>query len=486
MSYMNRRSFKTPMILDADSYKFGHWLQLPKGTIKAYGYGGSRGGKWPFAVQGPVLPFLIKLQEELRCMDELDIRLADEILAKHLGPGIFNKNGWREITALGRLPVKIYCLEEGAVVPSGMPMFRIETEEGFAWLEGFMETCMLRDSWYGSTVATLSMSVKLAIMPFLEETCDNPEEVIKFMVHDFGYRGVSSDESAQNGSMAHSMFWMGSDTVAAIWAIKEFYQSDVCVFSVLATEHTTTTANSDPIKRDDRGAIEMAVSLLESRVKETGQWQIVACVNDTFDDERHVTLLGTEYRDRIIRSGGRFVTRCDSGDPVKNPIKICKMLLDLFGYTVNSKGYKVLPNCIRVLQGDGINEQSIREILSIAEVTGISAENFVFGMGGALLQHCDRDWLKFAMKCSAIMVGEEIKGIFKSPKNAPDKQSISGIVTTVRTFTGDIECKDIRNLAFDDVDLLKLVWDGHIVLTNNWNNVRQKAEESFQSIYKNT
>ena len=272
-----------------------------------------------------------------------------------------------------------------------------------------------------------------------------------------------------------------------IWAIYQHYHTDVCSHSVLATEHTTTTANSDALNQNDYGAIEMAVRLLEESVKETGQFQIVACVNDTYDDTRHVTWLGTDFKERIANSGGRFVTRCDSGHPVENPLRIMNILLDLFGYTINSKGYKVLPHYIRLLQSDGINEDSIDAILLGAEWAGISAENFVFGMGGALLQHCDRDWLKFAMKCSAIKIGvEQTIDIFKNPKNAPDKRSMGGILTTVKTSDGDIHVCDTRRMLEGDTDMMQLVFNGKCIIDYDFESVRKRAHTEFEILFFNT
>ena len=128
-------------------------------------------------------------------------------------------------------------------------------------------------------------------------------------------------------------------------------------------------------------------------------------------------------KSRIINSGGTLVVRPDSGDPVKTPVEVLKILMDGFGYTTNNLGYKVLPACIRVIQGDGINENTIREIYDLMFSLNRSAENIGFGMGGALLQHCDRDWLKFAMKTSTIFVDGQWVDLFKDPETDSTKQS---------------------------------------------------------------
>ncbi len=55
-----------------------------------------------------------------------------------------------------------------------------------------------------------------------------------------------------------------------------------------------------------------------------------------------------------------------------------------FGGTVNKKGFKVLDKHVRIIQGDGVNLKSIKEILDHIEKIGFSADNLVFGSGGKL------------------------------------------------------------------------------------------------------
>lgn len=114
---------------------------------------------------------------------------------------------------------------------------------------------------------------------------------------------------------------------------------------------------------------------------------------------------------------GFVVTRC------------LEILGHKFGYTVNSKGHKVLNN-VRVIQGDGINHDSIIEILMVAKDNGWSASNIAFGMGGALLQGHNRDTQKFAMKCSSITVNGEDREVYKDPIDDHGKVSKKGRLDT--------------------------------------------------------
>jgi nicotinamide phosphoribosyltransferase len=138
---------------------------------------------------------------------------------------------------------------------------------------------------------------------------------------------------------------------------------------------------------------------------------------------------GTELKQQVIDSGATVVIRPDSGDPVEVLPKMMRILGEGFGYTTNSKGYKVLNN-VRLLWGDGINQLSVRSILGVVvDLNGWSADNLAFGMGGALLQQLDRDTQKFAMKCSSAQVNGEWVDVFKDPITDSGKVSKKGRVT---------------------------------------------------------
>ena len=79
---------------------------------------------------------------------------------------------------------------------------------------------------------------------------------------------------------------------------------------------------------------------------------------------------------------------------------------------MNSKGYRMLSPCIRVVQGDGISYETLDAILDNMKLHKWSADNLVFGSGGALLQRLDRDTQKCAFKCSyAVINGKEVRDI---------------------------------------------------------------------------
>ena len=138
-------------------------------------------------------------------------------------------------------------------------------------------------------------------------------------------------------------------------------------------------------------------------------------------------LFRSELRQQVVDSGATVVIRPDSGDPIIVCTQLVRILGDKFGYTTNAKGFKVLNN-VRLIQGDGVNEHTIRMILGGFQAYGWSADNIAFGMGGALLQQLDRDTQKFAMKCSSAQVNGEWIDVQKDPITDSGKKSKAGRV----------------------------------------------------------
>ena len=91
----------------------------------------------------------------------------------------------------------------------------------------------------------------------------------------------------------------------------------------------------------------------------------------------------------------------------------------LGGVKKNAKGFKVLPDHIRVLQGDGIDEVVLKEVLEAMKENGWASNNVAFGSGGGVLQQMNRDTLKCAYKASYVEINGEGKGIYKEPKTDP-------------------------------------------------------------------
>lgn len=410
------------IILDTDSYKASHWLQYPPKTTSVFSYIESRGGRHDETVFFG-LQYYLKQYLEGSVVDEADVEEAEAFFKAHGEP--FNKEGWLHVCKEhnGHLPLRIKAVAEGTVVPVLNALVTVEnTCPHCFWVVSWFETMLLR-VWYPITVATESRYIKSIIKRFLEATSDDPESEISFKLHDFGSRGVSSQESAAIGGAAHLVNFMGSDTVQGVVMANCVYKSPMAAFSIPAAEHSTITSWG----RENEA--EAYRNMLRNFAKPGA---IVAIVSDSYDIYNACTTLwGGELRQEVIDSGAVVVIRPDSGCPAVI-VKECLRLLDeKFGHTVNSKGFKVLNN-VRVIQGDGINAKSIIEILEETIDIGYSATNIAFGMGGALLQQHNRDTQKFAMKCSHIIADGKSIDVYKQPVSDPEKRSKKGRLDLVK------------------------------------------------------
>ena len=379
-------------ILQTDSYKASHWMQLAPGTTGMYSYIESRGGRFDRTLFFGLQMWL----KNLRPITLEDINEAEVFIKAHGEP--FNRAGWMHILNKhgGFLPLRIKAVKEGTILPTHNVMVTVEnTDTECAWLVNYVETGMLRTVWYATTVATVSWHAKQLIKAAMERSSDSLDG-LAFKLHDFGGRGVSSGESAQIGGAAHLVNFMGSDTVEGILAANRYYKADMAGFSIPAMEHSTVTSWG---KENEQKSFENFLTVFAK------PGAIVAAVSDSYDLWNAVdNIWGVNLKEKLLNSGATLVVRPDSGDPVTIPVQTVERLGAKFGYTVNTKGFKVLCPSVRVIQGDGITIDSIPVILENLLRTGWSADNLAFGMGGGLLQQVNRDTQKFAMKASATHV----------------------------------------------------------------------------------
>jgi len=483
------------LVLMGDAYKYSHHKFYEDNTTKVYSYMESRGGKFSETVFYGLQMFIKEFIEDVAITQE-ELDEAFEYLGTKLGvfgrEDVFDKSKFQYIIDVhgGRLPVLIKAVPEGTVVGVKNVLVTIEnTDPNCYWLTNFLETIMMQ-VWYPITVATLSHEVKKIVREYFQKTSDLPENimdtVIEFVLNDFGFRGVSSVQSAGIGGSAHLVNFLGSDTTYASKRICEYYNSDrVFGLSVPATEHSIMTMIGEA------GEVEMMRRTLEKYP--TG---IVACVSDSYHILRACSQYwGTELRDLILSRpaelGNQLVIRPDSGHVVNTLKAVFEILFDKFGYTTNSKGFKVLPPQVRVIQGDGVNIGSIGEIYEELYKLGISAENIVFGMGGKLLQaDINRDTQNFATKaCFAVVDGVE-RDLVKSPTEVDEngdlkpsfKKSKQGRLKLVKNEDGTYRTVTSRDADFDSVndELVPIFQDGEILVEYTFEEIRERVQATFK------
>lgn len=456
-------------LLRTDSYKFTHWKQYPPHTTGIYSYLESRGGMFPnTAFFG--LQYYLRTYLQGPRFTRADIDDADAFCRQHFGRDLFNRNGWLRLYEKhqGRLPVRIKAVPEGSVVPTLNVLATIEnTDPEFPWLTNYLETMLLK-VWYPITVATLSREIKSVIKGFLERTGD--PSLLPFKLHDFGYRGVSSEETAAIGGAAHLVNFQGTDTIAGIVLLQEHYKAaQMPGFSVPASEHSTITAWG---KEHEVDAYRNMLTAYPDG--------IVACVSDSYNIFNACEKLwGELLKPEIVQRKGMLVVRPDSGDPVTVLAKVFEILGAKFGYETNKKGYRVLPPYIRVIQGDGVNLFTIQNMLyQLSKFHGWSADNISFGMGGALLQQLNRDTQKFAFKCSAAQIDNEWRPVFKDPITDPGKNSKHGRLALVRSDNGFHTKENVGVNDHLSDELVTVFENGEITQQYDLDSIRRRAELS--------
>lgn len=454
------------LILNVDSYKASHYLQYPPGAEKVNSYMECRGGEFPEAVFFGLQAFIKEYL--LEPVSAADIDEAEEMLHAHGLP--FHRAGWEHILQShgGLLPLEISAVPEGTTVPLHNVMLQVaNTCPRCFWLTTYIETALVRAIWYPVIVATQSREIKKIIARYLEETADSLDG-LPLKLHDFGARGASSLETAMLGGMAHLVNFQGTDTVSGLVAARRFYGADMAGYSIPAAEHSTMTAWGREREAD------AYANMLDQFA---GPDKLVAVVSDSYDIWHAIeNIWGDQLKQRVIDNGGTLVIRPDSGEPVKIVTESLERLMRIFGCRVNSKGYRVLPDFIRIIQGDGISRHSIPKILQAMKEHKQSADNVTFGMGGELLQKLHRDMVSFAMKASAIRIDGKWHDVYKNPVTGPEKKSKRGRLALVRGESEKPQTVQLERLG-ERENLLRPVYrDGRLLVETSFDEVRRRAE----------
>lgn len=398
--YGQKDSFYDHPIFNTDSYKVSMSKQYPPGTKYVYSYIEARkNGKYTHTLYFGLQAYIKKYLTNVLTRDQHDA--AKKIWGEH---GYTLPAAWEKL--IGEpLPIKIYSIPEGSVVPITLPLVAIEnTNPDFYWLTTWIETSILRAIWYPTTVATQSKSMKNVIKSFYSKNNINPN--IDFKLHDFGARGVSSYESSGLGGAAHLINFSGTDNMAGAITACKYYNTtignDFWATSIPATEHSTMTSwgrgdeeiglGKETIEKLEK---KMNITNLSTKKGEEAAYinqivqydtRVVAVVSDSYDIYKAVySYWGGSLKELVKKRYDlakdtpgfhEVVIRPDSGDP----LTICSRLIIILGLQNNDKtdykdenNYRLL-KYFRLIQGDGVNEKSVTSILS-AFTTGINFDN---------------------------------------------------------------------------------------------------------------
>ena len=474
-------------ILACDSYKTNHYLELPDFAKRSYVVcvprKRSRFSDKIVAIGHSFISFIlsrVRITEEM--IDEAELEI-------HQQGYEFNREGWEIIAREldGKIPLKVWGVEEGRVVDPQTPILGImNTDDRFAWLPAYVETWTQGTIWMMSTVASICRQARITVSKYMEMTGADMTG-LDYKVHNFGDRGAAgANEAAVLAGIAHAALFSGSDCTRANGYIKKIYNtSKAYTSSIEATEHSVTCANSDAGERDDFGGAQMAVNRLYSVVERTKRGigiPLLSVVIDTYDSRRFVRdYMGTQFKEAILNSGGKMIFRPDSGDPTVEPSLVAKDVEDTFGASVNAAGYKVLHPQTGVIQGDGINIETMESVIQGWVNAGYSMDSLALGMGHGTTNYGARDDFSFSMKGVALFDGSRWIRLLKEPITDMGKKSLTGLVRC-REVNGELQVFDALkngdeyNFANESVGWQLYYEDGYQKYRTTFDEVRVRAQ----------
>jgi len=482
-----------------DFYKTGHPSQYPKGSEFIYENFTCRSMKFFngfhvgaedkivfFGLQYVLKELLIETwdwnffaQPLGKVLDRYQRRMD-----KALGPGLVSMDHIRALHDLGYLPIRIKALPEGSRVDVRVPPFTIEnTVSGFGWVVGYLETAISAELWQTITSATTAYEYRRMLDHYADETGAD-KTFVPWQGHDFSARGMVGVVGGAVSGMGHLTSFTGTDTILALDFLEEYYKGEETFLggSVPATEHSVMCMGGKEEEID-------TFSRLITQVYPDG---IVSIVSDTWDFWEVITGFTRELKQEILARKGKVVFRPDSGDPVKI---ICgdvdayrydspagkgavECLWDVFGGTVNEKGYKVLDPHVGVIYGDSISLERAEAILEGLKKKGFASSNIVFGIGSFTYQHVTRDTLGTAIKATWGQVNGEGRDLFKKPKTDNGmKNSACGLLRIEREH-GKFVLYDKQTREQEQKGLLTTVFeDGKIVKEYGIEEIRKRIIE---------
>ncbi|KQO98156.1 nicotinate phosphoribosyltransferase [Leifsonia sp. Leaf264] len=433
----------------------------------------------------------------------------ERVLTGYLGPNEIGSAHVRALHQLGYLPLIIRAVPEGTLLPFGVAALTIEnTLPEFFWLPNYIETALSASIWHPATTATISVLFRELFEAWAERT-GGDLTAIDFQAHDFSMRGQTSITSAAASGAGHLLSFLGTDSLPSIDFIDRFYPGDNgwVAASVPATEHSVMCL------RGQDGELETFDRLLD--LYPTG---IVSAVSDGYDFFGVLTEILPQLKDKIMARDGKLVIRPDSGDPVdiitgevnfmdeepqnrnaalatyeqakatgtvtneqKGAIEI---LGDLFGYTINAKGFKELDSHIGLIYGDSITLDRAQRIFERLEAKGWASTNVVLGIGSFTFQYQTRDSLGSAVKATWAEVDSKPVDIQKDPKTGGGKKSAKGRLALTRDESGEIVMIQQATPEDEANSLLQPVWvDGGFVTIQSFADVRAtlKAERAARA-----
>lgn len=479
-----------------DFYKADHRRQYPHHTTEVYSNYTARSAKNAvvaegfddqivfFGLQYFIKHFLIEAWQT-----QFFQQPKDKVVAKYkrrmdygLGKDAIETTHIEALHDLGYLPLRIKALPEGERVSIGVPILTIvNTHPDFFWLTNYIESVMSNYLWQPLTSATTAFEYKRVLTKFARLT-GTSEDFVLFQAHDFSFRGLSSFQSAAISGAAHLTSFYGTDTVAAVDLLEDYYAGNAeempLGLSVAATEHSVMCMAG---KDHEFETYRRLICDLYPK-------GIVSIVSDTWDLWKVITEYLVDLKEAILSRDGKIVIRPDSGDPtdilcgdktapVGSPAYkgAVECLWEIFGGTMTNTGHKLLDTHIGLIYGDLITLPRAQEILQKLAEKGFASGNVVFGIGTMTYQNANRDNFSFALKATSGVVNGQRHSIFKDPITSKGtKRSAKGLLR-VEKENGRYVLYEEQTEAQEQQGELKVVFEnGQLIRPVTFKKIRER------------
>lgn len=483
---MNRTN---PMLL-IDFYKAVHAEMLPKGITKSVSYFTprmSRVKRWNevvmFGLQGFIKTYLVDYFNEEFFGKPFEHVMAEykRIMDATLGAEAYKIEKVEKLHKLGYLPIEIFALPEGTLIPMHVPMFGItNTHPEFAWLPQSLESLISAESWHPMLAATVGHTYREIVNRYYDLTCEDTIPRARALGA-FDFRGEECTESAVKAGAGWCLSFLNTATVPTIPYLEQNYNCDCTkepvAFGSPSTEHSVMCSNF-AVDGDE-------ITLLRRLLTEIYPNTSFSAVLDSYDYWDIIENVLPQLKKEILEHNGCMLMRGDSGDCVEVVTETVFKLWDIFGGTVNSKGYKVLDPHVKAIYGDSITVQRCEQIYEILTEKGFACSNVALGVGSfsfqcieedGILKPFTRDTFSSCIKATYCEIDGVPYPIFKNPKDGGFKKSQKGCCVVYRE-NGVLKYKDEYNwndAVAAEQNLLETVYkDGVLVKEQTLREIRE-------------
>ena len=472
---------KTNPMLLIDFYKAVHAEMLPQNITKSVSYFTprmSRVKRWDkvvmFGLQGFIKEYLIDYFNDNFFNVPLETVMGEytRIMDNTLGKNAYNPKKIENLHNLGYLPIEIVALPEGTLVPMHVPMFGItNTHKDFAWLPQSLESLISAEMWHPMLAANVGYTYRQIVNKYYDETCDDNIPRAKALGA-FDFRGEECLQSATKAGAGWLLSFLNTATVPAIPYLENYYNCDCTKepvgFGSPSTEHSVMCSNF-AVDGDE-------ITLLRRLLTEIYPNTSFSAVLDSYDYWNVIDNILPQLKPEILAHNGCMLMRGDSGDCIEVVTKTVFKLWDIFGGTVNSKGYKVLDPHVKAIYGDSITVQRCEIIYEILKENGFACSNVALGVGSfsfqcieedGVLKPFTRDTFSSCIKATYCEIDDKPTPIFKDPKDGGFKKSQKGCCVVTKDYKGNLSFYDQQTweeARLNPNNLLETVfYDGHIV-----------------------